>query len=232
MTITDVTDKIARDIKRQFSNLLEKSGCSFLLEKPPTNCLRIPFLNKIYPGAKIVFILRDGRSVIRSTIEMRKSPPVPLRRSVWVRMKDTPIHQWPSYFNKIGLFYERFLNRSPKFWGPRPPGWKDWLEKDTVEEIVARQWVATANTAYNDLRRLEIDHFFIKYEDLVNRPAELVQGIFEYCELDYSQEVLDYILAYADSSKADYKKGQLGEEILNTIEPIMAETNRKFGYGW
>jgi hypothetical protein len=232
LSASDVTDRIEKNIKGQFKKILDKSSGSRLLEKTPTNCLRIPFINKIYPHAKFIFLVRDGRAVIGSTINMRNSPPVSLKRSVWVRMRTTPIYRWPSYLNKLGLFFSRLFNRPPKYWGPRPPGWKKWLKDGDVENMLANQWVSTTNSAIDDLKILGINYFFIKYENLIGNPSDSIQEILKFSELQYSQEVVDYVENHADISRLYCWQEQLSKIVLNKLKPIIKNTNEQFGYKW
>ncbi|UCH62819.1 MAG: sulfotransferase [Fidelibacterota bacterium] len=60
--VPDVRAKIQAWFKQQ-----EKPGC-FLLEKCPRNTLRVPYLRAIFPEAKIIHIVRDGRDVACSLV--------------------------------------------------------------------------------------------------------------------------------------------------------------------
>ncbi len=66
-TASDVTPKIAAFIK---SNILRfgEDGARTVIDKTPSNSLRLPFLAEIFPNEKIIHIIRDPRAVIISRL--------------------------------------------------------------------------------------------------------------------------------------------------------------------
>ena len=77
---------------------------SRFLSKHPRNSLRMEFLDEIFPGSWFLHLIRDGRAVARSLLEMR----------------------------------ERHGGHD-RYWGIRPPGWRDLSRLEPVESV-ARQW--------------------------------------------------------------------------------------------
>lgn len=66
LTGEHATDEVTSKIHKWFQ---EQAGNErFLVEKNPRNILRIPFVRKIFPEAKIIHIIRDGRDVACSMI--------------------------------------------------------------------------------------------------------------------------------------------------------------------
>lgn len=59
----DATEAIKQKIRTAFSECLAKSKRKIIIEKCPKNALRVPYLKAIFPEAKIVHIVRDGRDV-------------------------------------------------------------------------------------------------------------------------------------------------------------------------
>lgn len=51
------------------------SGNLRFLEKTPTNCLRIPYLNELFPDASFVFLRRRAADNVNSLIEGRRASP-------------------------------------------------------------------------------------------------------------------------------------------------------------
>src|SRR5690606_11157777 len=47
-------------IRGCFSSLQKKTGAEIVLEKTCANSLRVPFVNKVLPDARYIFIYRDG----------------------------------------------------------------------------------------------------------------------------------------------------------------------------
>ena len=55
-----VTPKVKKYIKSTFEKFGESVSADIILEKTCANSLRVKFLNKIFPEAKYIFIVRDG----------------------------------------------------------------------------------------------------------------------------------------------------------------------------
>lgn len=62
-TAADAIPEIADKIRTLVSVLTKKSGKPLVVEKCPRNTLRVSFIHKILPEAKIIHIVRDGRDV-------------------------------------------------------------------------------------------------------------------------------------------------------------------------
>lgn len=66
LTETNATDPIKKQIKDWFEN--QAIGSQILVEKNPRNSLRIPYVKAIFPDAKFIHIVRDGRDVACSLV--------------------------------------------------------------------------------------------------------------------------------------------------------------------
>lgn len=62
----DATPKVATYIRRAFGRFLSRTGKTHFAEKTPGNCFRVPFIAEIFPDAKFVHLIRDGRAVAAS----------------------------------------------------------------------------------------------------------------------------------------------------------------------
>ena len=56
----DATDGIKKYISKKFIQFAEKNNKIIFLEKTPSNCFRIPFINEIFPESKFIHVIRDG----------------------------------------------------------------------------------------------------------------------------------------------------------------------------
>ena len=66
----DVDREIALLIERLLTPYAEKRGCSLISEKTPWNVLVFQELLEIFPGAKLVFCVRDPRAVAASMLQV------------------------------------------------------------------------------------------------------------------------------------------------------------------
>jgi hypothetical protein len=132
-------------------------GSLRIVDKNPKHVYRFPFLRAVFPDAKFIFLVRDGRSNIASLIE-----------------------GWES-----GQFQTYLLPRpggqGTLQWSfELPPDWQAWMEKPMIEQC-AWQWIAanefvTRATAY--LKPTE--GMVVSYERLVASPLVEMERI---CQL-------------------------------------------------
>lgn len=63
LTAAHATDRPRIQLRREFHTLLDARNGGLLVEKCPRNALRVPFLREVFPEAKMIHIIRDGRDV-------------------------------------------------------------------------------------------------------------------------------------------------------------------------
>lgn len=132
-----------------------------LLEKTPKNALRVPFLDRLFPDARFVFLWRDPRENISSIIEA-------WRDGGWITYPR--LEGWDGPWSLL-----------------LPPGWQA-LRGKPVEEVAAFQWAATNRTLLADLQRLPRERWCtVRYDDLVGRSAETVRALCEFGALAFDE---------------------------------------------
>lgn len=231
LTRADATPRIKAHIRRVFASFVRSSGRERLCEKTPSNCLRIPFVHEVYPEARILLVVRDGRSVIRSTGEIMERG-VPGRRLL-ARARETPIWEWPAYGGQAASgAARRLLGRPLRFWGPRPPGWREWIDAFAPDVVRAKQWAATITRAVEDGRAIGPGSVFeFRYEDLMADPRPVMRRIVEFCGLD-GDDLVEHAAATVDASRRDKWRASLDAETLELIRPHMEPTLLELGYSW
>jgi hypothetical protein len=95
------------EFARRVRSLPHRSPGRRLFNKHPRNSVRIEFLDAVFPDAIFIHMVRDGRAVVHSMLEMQEREP---------ERKAVP----------MGAFC-------------KPPGWRDLLRDDEVEQA-ALQW--------------------------------------------------------------------------------------------
>lgn len=228
----DCTPRIARHIDRKFGRFLKQSGRSRFAEKTPSNTFRIPFIHALYPDCRIVNIIRDGRNVVRSILQVQKSFSSPDSKRIRERFAHTPIWEWPAYFPFFfrTTWRTRVLGKPPRFWGPMPKGWQQW--EDLPRHLrVAEQWRSSVEASTRDGRALPAENYHeIMYENLMQRPVDVIRDMLEFVELAPSQDVFDYVEAKIDPNRTHRWKGTLSEEQEREVADRLGPTLEKLGY--
>lgn len=104
-----------------------------LFNKHPRNSVRLEFLDAVFPDATYIHVVRDGRAVVHSLLEMLEREP---------ERKTVP----------LGAFC-------------KPPGWRDLLRDDPVEQA-ALQWREIVGYILAQGETLGPRYHHFRYEDL------------------------------------------------------------------
>ncbi|MGI9012638.1 MAG: sulfotransferase family protein [Phycisphaerales bacterium] len=232
LTSAHARPEVICKIHKKFDRFVARHGKARLVEKTPSNCLRIPFIHAVYPEAKIILVVRDGRSVLRSTQEIMQRN-VPLWR-IGLRAVQTPIWEWPAYVPRaFSTISRNVTGRGLQFWGPRPPGWQEWVGRDSRNVVLAKQWSATITAAVESGQGIGPDHFLqFKYEDMMLNPRAVMQQIVQFAQLEQADELVERVVRDADPARQDKWRESLDEETLEEIRPHIEPTLTRLGYTW
>lgn len=171
-----LTDARRDHIRAQVARLSKAQPGQILLEKTVSNTLRVPFVDSVFPDARYVHLLRDGRDVTESAMRQWMAPPN--WRALWTKLRSVSLADLGYVF----WFAANFLRGRKegrgggKIWGPRFPGSAELFSTASLAEVCAVQWVECVTRARADLAALPASSdrvFTIRYEDLVSDPAAI-----------------------------------------------------------
>lgn len=188
------------------------------LEKTPSNCLRVPYLNELFPDATFVFLRRRAADNVNALMEGWRARP----RFVTYRV--------PERLEGLG-------DRSGHEWSfALIPGWRE-LRHAPLEEICARQYVACNEAILCGRAELgpgrSID---VAYENLVERPSEEIGRIFAELGLRFTDEAARFaafvpgtpVNALTPPTREKWREQNPAE--IRRILPLVAATERRLGY--
>lgn len=237
LTSENARPAVIKHIRNRFSQFVEQEQKKRLFEKTPNNCLRLPFINTIYPDAKIIHIVRDGRAVFISSSEMLKEGYYRqeiLTARLWEMITETPLWGIPAYFPPMfNTLTSKLLKRPLKYWGPRPEGWQNWIKQDSINVVLAKQWAATMNKAITDSEKIQpkfYQRFY--YEELMSKPQETIEQILDFIELSNGETIINEVVNTLDRKKQDRWRDLISSEILAEIRPYLEPTINTLGYSW
>ena len=149
-------------------------GAAVVVEKSVPNSVRVPFVRAVFPEAKLVHLVRDGRAVAESARRVWNERPglgYSLRK-----LRYLPIGNVGYLFTYVSnLLRSGDAETSSRTWGPRYPGIDKDLASLPLLDVCARQWqqcVSRSARAMQDVPR-DLLHE-IRFEDLVSDAATVV----------------------------------------------------------
>jgi hypothetical protein len=174
------TAGVARHMRRRFADVARRARAGTVVEKTCANSLRVAFVDRIFPDARYLFILRDGRDAVASAIERFRAPvdwSYTLRKLRFVPLADLPLYALQFAVNRAARLLRR--DRRLAYWGPRFAGFADFARTASVAEICARQWRECVDLASRDLAAIGARRVLtLRYEDLVQEPRETLAELF------------------------------------------------------
>ncbi|WP_417258660.1 sulfotransferase family protein [Celeribacter sp.] len=202
-----------------------------LIEKSVTNSLSPAFVKRVFPEARFIHLVRDGRATSRSAMKNWISPADTshLKR----KLRFVPPRQL-GYVLRYGINeIARRITRAengPKLWGPRYPGILDDTLSLPLHEVCALQWRHSVETIESFLAKQPMETFFqLRYEDLITAPKS-IEDLIAFAEIQDKTSVLDYYNQTVIRGAGPNKSVGSMDPIEKRIHDICRETNLRFGY--
>lgn len=226
---TDATPQVKAHISRYLeARWVGEGRPRYLIEKTPSNCLRIPFLCEMFPDAKYIHIVRDGRDVALSSwkafvgegafdagagrnskrrsfrqvlMNFEQRFPEVMRR---IQERDLPPSGWLPYLVRKSLGVGQSLwGSKPPVWGTRHPGID--AHRSLYEPVVlaALQWREAVFQARANLKRAikESERIEVRYEDLTSSPKEEIAKIARFVGIPLEEGFITEATASVRKSK-------------------------------
>ncbi|SFN10680.1 sulfotransferase [Dokdonella immobilis] len=206
--VDEATPAVIAELRSRFDEVLrDRDGSSAppghrlrMLEKTPKNALRIPFLRKVFPDARFIYLYREPREVLSSMIEAWSSG----RFRTYPNLPDWGQPAW-----SLALV----------------PGWRE-LRGKPLPEIVARQWEATTRILLDDLAEVPADRVHrVRYDAFLAAPQSVIQGLCSELGLDWDT-LLKAALPHSvhTLSAPSAGKWRRHEHEIEAILPLIAGT--------
>lgn len=231
LTGSDASPLVIRHIRRTFAGYVAKRKRPRFCEKTPSNCLRLGFVRSVFPDARMVMLLRDGRAVVRSTIQKQKEG-IDWHR-VAARIRESSPLDYLAWLSRVPWLLAKVTSTRLEYWGPRPPGWREWVGRYPPEVVAAKQWAETIGWAFAELERMDSSMYMVvRYENLVQHPKAVLHDLASFTGLRIVQPLLQFAERTADPSRAEKWRSELDSELLGRIRPYMEPMLERLGYRW
>jgi hypothetical protein len=227
----DATPRVRRYIRKRFLKFQRAHGDRRIMEKTPSNLLRIPYVDAIFPEAKYLYMVREPLANLSSS-ELRWRTPIHMKHTL-ERLRETPRTQLHYYLGRF--VYDnvsvRILKRKHvSVWGVRYPGVYADLETLTTEQVIARQWVQCCRQAGEDLARIDPERVLrVRYEDFVGDPIGHFQRIAAHFDIDVTPDIERALRETVDPDRQG-KWRRLDDHVLRLCLPILRQQMEIEGY--
>jgi hypothetical protein len=224
--------EVVRFIRGRFRRLARRRGLEVVVEKTCATSLRVPFVDRVLPEARYVFITRDGYDAAASAQKRwhaKAEIGYLLAKARFVPPGDLP------------RYARRFLaNRWHKLtggegrlasWGPTLEGMQDLLADHPIDEVCALQWRACVERsldAFEDIDEARV--LRLRYEQVVADPAAALEALCEFAGVAIPD--LSGHPAYAGITAASVGKGRaaLGEDAMRRLAPLVEPTMERLDH--
>ena len=190
------------------------------VDKTPENCLRIPYLQALFPDASFVFLHRRAADNVSSLIEGWRARP----RFVTYRL--------PEPLEGLGTL-------SGNRWSfVLIPGWRE-LRFAPLEEICARQYVECNEAALRGRETVDSTRWHeVAYEDLMASPVATAARLFAELGLAFERRVEDRAAALphtpGPTTLTEPRPGKWRDQNpaeIERIAPLVAPTEERLRSG-
>jgi hypothetical protein len=197
----------------------QRLGRGTVLDKTCINVMRVPYLLHLFPGARFVYIHRDGRDNVSSLMDGwlhdghfalgKTLGPFPCP----VAIDNGAFREWSFFL---------------------PPGWRDY-NRASLEDVCAFQWRTANRLALDAAAGVPAAQWIrLRYEDIFERPVDMFRDVFERLGLPFDAGVqrrcatLDRrptSIVKGAPKKQKWKDAHAAriERILPAIEPMLNE---------
>lgn len=229
-------------IRRQFQQRLAAAGKPHLLVCTQSNSLALGFVNEVFPEAKIIHIIRDGREVaasqakewqIHSSLTKNIGSRPPFLTLLRRRVKEVPLTDLPAYFPEFWGTVWTMLTRSKYRYsmGPKIQDWQKLRQTMDHLEFTALTWRECVNSARQVGRALGPQRYMeVRFEDVVREPQSTVPRMLAFMGLPPSPEVDRWVAEKVDPSVAGKWKDRVSQAEMDKILPFVGDLCRELGY--
>jgi hypothetical protein len=234
---SDATTPVIEHIRTTFAHAVRHAGKRRLLEKTPSNGLRIGFIDRIFPDCLFVHIIRNGLESTLATKSFWENSAAGFTGlapgRIGQRFREVSLRRIPYYLTElIRRGSPKWLAGvvGPNVWGPRIPGLQRLLRDLTLVEVCALQWRMTVELACIEGRRLPRHRYLeVRIEDL---SPQVIDEIVLFCGLEPCKSLAEQGRAFYDPARARRRIDDADEDDLVRIREWIEPTMSWLGYNF
>lgn len=224
------TPEVIQHIRTWFDQFVTNASRHRLLEKSPSNALRLGFVDRVLPDCQFIHIMRNGIDSVLAIRDLWQRhahglggvAPGRMRQ----RLSELDLRRLPFY----AIEFLRRLTPAPlrhvvghNVWGPRIPALPQLRREMDLLDVCCLQWRMCTELARHYGRSLPSNRYFeIKLEEL---NEENLCRLVSFCGLEVEAAMMEFFRQRFDPSRASRRISTATAEerrrILTWIEPTM-----------
>lgn len=199
LTASDVTVAAARSIKTRVSALSPSSRDVLIVKL--TGWPRTTFLAELFPEARFVHLVRDGRAVAAS-----------LLRVIW----------WHGWRGPANWRFGPLPDEYEREWA---------LHRNSFPALAAIEWKLVLDALDKSRDCLAPGRLIeIRYEDLCAEPEAVLSRVLAHCGLEWSDRLASALRRDPLVNRNDKWRAELGPEHAAVVEEVLQDTLVRYGY--
>jgi len=224
----DLHQTSARFIQDYFEKIGIGTNSKLLVEKTVSNSLRPEFVRRVFPDAKYIVLIRDGRAVTESLLSCWENPKKYTGgQSISLlleKLLNFPFESSLPYLIKYCKTTAMALigGEKIKSWGPRFDGMDEMVQKTDLVNVCAQQWLSSIvrTQSFLDADNGE-SSIIVRYEDLVSNTDEELDRIIDFIGIDDRNAIKKFankVVVNTVSQSSAEKYTNLSVESLGLLE--------------
>jgi hypothetical protein len=247
-TKSDLKPNAVGRLRSEYEKYKRKSRAEFVVEKSPGHAFRIGLLLHIFPEAKILHLVRDGRDVTLSIHREWQKRAAIVKQKNYRALFKTALESFRRQpylkYQVMALISEiasnrslkpsRYLNRAKwggkPYWGPRFENWESYLEGHSRLQFNAMQWVKCLEAVQDAWHLIpEKNRLEVRYEDLLERPRDVLTRVVSFFGYQADEAFFERIPRLRPGNTNKWRAAFTPEQI-EEIQPILDPLLKKLKY--
>ena len=210
MTAADARAEVVTRLNRYYRAYLRLSGCRRVVDKYPELLFRTDLLDRAFPEARKIVLIRSGHDVCRSV-------------AGWSRTHGRDgADWWGRQGRKWHLLVDQLVRPDPAF-APLLPHLGEICRQ---EDMAAVEWIVAMREVLRMQAMAEPRTLYVRYESLLRHPRREVRRMMDFCALAPD----DKALAYAARLLRAPGGAGTAPRLHPALRPLFDDTMHRLGY--